>query len=106
MPRGRPRYTSIEEAEPVWYKNTKASGDVWANRTSTPSAFDHYVKSMAKLLGLSEAEVRASLPASNWKDFQGKASVKKTDYLTGVEDAFKEKRWSTKLKEAYTKKPV
>lgn len=104
MPKGRPRYSRIEDAEPVWHKNAKASSGVWTTRVSSPEAFDNYAKSLAALLGVSEAEIKASLPASNWKDFQGKATAKKADYEAGVEDAFKQKRWSTKFKMAFTKR--
>jgi hypothetical protein len=104
VPRGRPRIEKIEEAEPTWHKNAKASKDVWARNTADPKAFDNYVKSIAKILGMSETEVRVSLPASNWKDFQGKTEVKKTNFEAGIEEAFKEKRWSTNYKTAYTKR--
>jgi hypothetical protein len=106
VPRGRPRILRIEDAEPTWHKNAKASKDKWAKNTADPKAFDNYVKSIATILGMSEADVRASLPASNWKDFQGKTEAKKSAFESGIEEAFKEKRWSTNYKTAYTKRPA
>jgi hypothetical protein len=104
MPGGVPRYTNIDEVQSKWEKNAKASKDVWAAQVSKPSAFENYVKSIATLLGLSESEVRASLPASNWRDFQTKAPAKAGKFAEGVERAAKENKYKDKYKAAYMKR--
>jgi hypothetical protein len=97
----RPRKT-LEEAERDWEIHAKKKADLWATNVSSPAAADKYSKKMAAFLGLSEATVAASLPVAGYKKFQTKASEVKSNFIAGVEDAAKAKRWSTNLKTAFS----
>jgi hypothetical protein len=104
MPYGVPRYSNIDEVQSKWQKNAKASKDAWATQVSKPSAFDNYVKSIATLLGISESDVRASLPASNWKDFQTKAPAKADKFASGIDRAARDNKYKEGYKAAYMKR--
>jgi len=96
---------ALELAEQKWYKNAIAAiKAVWVQMVSAAESFDNFVKGIAFVTGLSEAEIRASLPAVHWREFQAKASQYLPKIIEKIERAYRTKKWSRKYRAAWTKK--
>jgi hypothetical protein len=104
MPRGEPRVRSLDEAQSKWVARAKVAKDVWASEVAKEVSFNNYIGAIAKLLGVDPEVVRGSVPASNWRSFQGKASEKKDKYVSGVEKAASDNKWKDKYRKAFIEK--
>jgi len=92
---------NIEDAEAKWARKSRAAADKWATNVSSDDALSAYVKGVAAFAGLSEATVSASVPVSEYREFQRRASDYKNTWVSNIEDAARAGRWSSRYKEAF-----
>lgn len=85
----------FSEAVKKWRDNAIAAADTWATNVSSSTALENYIKSMVEAAEgkVSEAEFRASAMVAHYRDFQSKATAKKSDFTNGIERAYKENKW-------------
>jgi len=95
----------LEKYEEKWYRNAIAAFKVyWVEMVKRAESFDAFVKGIAFVTGLDEATVRASLPATHWKEFQAIAERYLPKALAKIEAAFRARKWSTKYKAVWTRR--
>jgi len=91
-------------AEQKWYKNAIAGFKVaWVSMVKRAESFDAFVKGIALITGLPESTVRASLPATHWKEFQANADKYLPKAIEKIEAAFRARKWSSKYKAAFSR---
>ncbi|HDN18292.1 MAG TPA: hypothetical protein ENF41_04445 [Candidatus Bathyarchaeota archaeon] len=96
---------SLELYEEKWFRNAvSAIRSVWAQMVKRSESFDAFVKGIAFVTGLPEAEIRASLPAKNWQKFQAEADKYVSLIIEKLEKAHREKKWARKYRAAWTKR--
>jgi len=96
--------TKLELAEAKWARNTPAARAFWAEKIRAAESLDAYVKGVADITGLSEAEVRAALPTTNWAHFQSNVDQYLNVWMEGIARAAREHKWSKGYIGAYKRR--
>lgn len=95
---------ALAAAEKKWAENTLAAVEVWKDMVRRAATYDAFVKGVAAFLGVSESEVRATLPAEHYNRFRENPDVYAPIFIKKVRAAYEAKKWSEKYKYAFTKK--
>jgi hypothetical protein len=94
---------SLSYYEEKWYTKASAAADKWATMVKKTETYENYKKGVA---GVAGRDVRAikeekGWAAYNYREFARKADEFKDKFAKGIEDAYKEKKWSTRWVEAF-----
>jgi len=93
---------ALPAIEDKWYRKAIAGFKKnWVRMVQKAESFDAFVRGISAVTGIPEATVRASLPATNWKDFQANAEKYLSIALSKIEAAYRARKWSTKYKAAF-----
>lgn len=94
---------SLDIYEEKWFKKAIAGfRKNWVPMVQKAESFEAFVQGIASVTGLPVDVVRASLPATNWKEFQANASKYLDIAIRKIEAAYRAKKWSTKYREAFS----
>jgi hypothetical protein len=85
-----------------WFRVVSKKKEVWVDMIKKSATLDAFVKGVAAVTGLSEAEVRASIPASNYAEFQRNADKYAEAFIAGIRKAYELKKWPEKYKKAFS----
>ncbi len=94
--------SKLATIEEKWFRKTNAAQRKWLNAVKSSESLDAFCKQMASALGISEGEVRASLPVKNWAEFQANAEKYLPLFIDGVKKAYDNKKWSKGMIDAFT----
>ncbi len=94
----------IDIAQEKWFKKTTAARSKWLEMVKKSESLDAFVKGVASFLGISEAEVRASIPVANWAEFQRNADKYVDKLISNVRKSYELKKWANNYKMAFTAK--
>jgi hypothetical protein len=92
----------LDVIEEKWIRKLRASKPKWLAMVKRAESFDAYVKGIAAVTGLPENVIRASFPARNWAEFQANAEKYVELWISQIETAYKQKKWSTNYKRAFS----
>jgi hypothetical protein len=85
-----------------WFKRVSGKRDVWVRAIKEAATLDAFVKGVATVTGLSEAEVRASIPASNYSEFQRNAEKYADVFIANIRKAYEQKKWPEHYRRAFS----
>jgi hypothetical protein len=93
---------ALEIYEEKWIKKVRAAKPKWLEMVKKAESFEAYVKGIAAVTGLPEDIIRASFPAKNWAEFQANAEKYVDIWISKIETAYKQRKWSRNYKQAFT----
>jgi hypothetical protein len=88
--------------EEKWIRKLRASRNKWLAMVKKAESFDSYVAKIAAAADVPEASVRASFPAKSWQDFQANAEKYVDLWISMIEAAYRQKKWSTNYRLAFS----
>lgn len=92
---------SLDIYEEKWIRALRRKKGKWLAMVKKAESFDAYVKGIAAITGLPESEIRASFPARGWAEFQANADRYVDLWISKIEAAFRQKKWSTNYRQAF-----
>jgi len=93
--------SKLAAIEEKWFRKTSAAQRRWLNAVKSAESLTAFCRGVADALGLSEAAVRASLPAKNWAEFQANPDKYLPLFVDGVKRAYDLKKWSRGMTRAF-----
>ena len=95
--------TPIERKEEKWYRNAIARvKKFWVDAVKSSDSLEAFINKIARVAGVSPETVRSSIAAKNWADFQAHAEEYLDDVIAGIEEAYRQKKWSKHWIRAFT----
>jgi len=93
--------SKLSAIEEKWFRKTSAAQRRWINAIKTAESLEAFCKGVASALGISESQVRASLPAKNFAEFQANPERYLPLFIDGVKRAYDTKKWSRGMLKAF-----
>jgi len=93
---------ALDAIQEKWYRKAIAGFKRnWVRMVKKAESFDAFVRGISAVTGIPEATVRASLPATNWKEFQANAEKYLPIALSKIESAYRAGKWKIKYRAAF-----
>ncbi|MBA7679763.1 hypothetical protein ES703_88066 [subsurface metagenome] len=93
---------SLDVIEEKWMRKTmNGFRKVWAQNVAAADTFSAFCEGISAATGIPSGTIAASLPASNYKEFQSQASKYLPIAIAKIEAAFRTKKWSRNYRRAF-----